>query len=265
MKIISASDFHIEDDSHLDAVLEFYNMVMEEKPNLLVLNGDIGDPWKAKWHDILQTESWVYLRRLTRIRSFEGLKNVCINRNHDYNMKQEHLPFAELKGSYRVGNFMFLHGWEFDITWRGLGKIWGVAPIAFWLSMNMPKLMIPIYKLLYGNKTPAKEKEEAITIAGGGISLIEAGGVSMLRWGHPEDGLEKLDEWNKHIGIMHGRAMNYAVKNNVVLIMGHTHCPTNYNYKIFDDGDMVDSFSYVYIETNDEKPQLETVEIRYLS
>lgn len=258
MKIIGASDFHTWNDDHLDSMIEFCDVVYTEKPDLLVLDGDIGDPWKDSWQNITKTKSWKALNRLCADRFVLGLRTVYIKRNHDSNASKEHLPYAEFKGNHREGEYLFMHGWEFDVSWRGLGKIWGIAPIAFWISIHASWLMLPVYRLLYGKSTPAKMKEKAIEHAIAGVTQTEANGVGMVRWGHPEDGLEKLNDWSYHVGVMHMRAMEYAIKKNVVIIMGHTHYPTNYNDQVYDCGDMIDSFSYVYIDGDE-------VEIRYLS
>lgn len=248
MKIINVSDFHTWNDNHLDSMIEFCNIVYVEKPDLLVLNGDIGDPWKDSWGNITKTKSWITLNRLCADRFVDGLRTVYIEGNHDNNIKKEYLHYVNIKRSHKEGNYLFMHGWEFDISWRGLGKIWGIASIAFWISIHAPWLMVPLYRLLYGKSTPSKEKEKAMR------TVLELNPFESFEI----DGIEGLNEWSYHIGVMHLRAMDYAIKNNVTLVMGHTHYPTNFNNIVFDSGDMEDSFSYVYIDGED-------IEVRYLS
>jgi UDP-2,3-diacylglucosamine pyrophosphatase LpxH len=64
MKIITASDFHICDDSNFNKIYEFYRIIKSSKPDKLILLGDIADPWKAKWEEILETKSWKLLKKL---------------------------------------------------------------------------------------------------------------------------------------------------------------------------------------------------------
>lgn len=217
--IVSVSDLHIFDDSRYDKVCTLCDFIDEAAPDLLVLNGDIGDPWRSKWCDIIECRSWLRLMRTCWHRDTQGLKTVWIHYNHDYNAKDAYLPWAEMCSEYREGQYLFMHAWEFDMAWGGIFGLPGIAPIAFWLSRHCPQLMVPLYNWLFGNrgKAPSQQKHTA------------------------------RDDWNYHIGIIHLRARAYAQKKGVSIIIGHTHCPTPYDGLIADDGDMVDSFSYIDI------------------
>ncbi|MFA5377144.1 MAG: metallophosphoesterase [Dehalococcoidia bacterium] len=137
MKIISASDFHVFNDKRLPEVHTFRDMVLDEKPDLLILNGDIFDPWKAIWPDIVQTISYHWLEDLTGRQ-----RTIYINRNHDYNAPAYVLPSATRAAQYRSGRWLFMHGWEFSMDWSVFG------PALFWLSVHWPGLMIPLNRIV---------------------------------------------------------------------------------------------------------------------
>jgi hypothetical protein len=82
--------------------------------------------------------------------------------------------------------------------------------------------MVPIYHWLY--KTPAVQKYRSGVLS---------------------------DDWNLHVGVIQLRAMQYAKKYGLKLIIGHTHSPAPFNGLVADGGDMVDSFSYITIEDDE--------------
>ena len=214
MRIIDASDIHIHTDTAPYIMFDFAKIVAKEEPDLLVLNGDIADPWKSTWNEILKSSAWKILQGLVGMRTAKGLRTVYINRNHDYNAKPEYLVGAELTPSLKVDNYLFVHGWEFDLSWNPF-----VAPIAFAISKYTPKLMLPIYNALFPSCSDEKNHSG-----------------------------EMCDDWNLHVGMIHLRAMQYAKANDLKVFIGHTHNPLPFNGLIADSGDMVDSFSYLEIE-----------------
>jgi len=122
---IAFSDAHIHDDELVDHVEALCKYVESRRPQLLVLVGDIADPWQKKWTDILQTKSWDRLCRLCAARDADGLKTVYIRGNHDNGVKKKHLrgnshhgtktaPMKKLtiKWRHREGGFLFIHGWQ---------------------------------------------------------------------------------------------------------------------------------------------------------
>lgn len=66
-------------------------------------------------------------------------------------------------------------------------------------------------------------------------------------------GGELSDDWNLHVGVIQLKARQYAKKHGLKLIIGHTHSPAPFNGLVADDGDMVDSFSYITIEDDQVK------------
>ena len=247
---IIASDFHIHDDSHLKQVSTFCDLVDSEKPSLLILNGDIGDPWEEPWEAILKTSSWKRLSHTCELRDQMQLETIWINRNHDFNAKWRYLPHVHLRGRYyfettyqvktpefhltKSFRIMCLHGWEFDLSWGGLGFLPGVSELAFWMSTHFPQFMIPTYHLLFGRRTPGMLKKKII----------------------PES-RKTVDDWDLHVGVIHLRARGWARGHNVAVIIGHTHCPTPFDGLIVDSGDMIDSFSYARLKDGN-------LELKYL-
>jgi UDP-2,3-diacylglucosamine pyrophosphatase LpxH len=119
-------------------------MVLDEKPDVLILNGDIFDPWKSEWSYILQTISYHWMHDLTG-----RIPTVYINRNHDYNAPPYVIPSATRAGSYQAGKWLVMHGWEFSMDWGLFG------PALFWLSAHWPSLMIPLNRLAIPQHVPA--------------------------------------------------------------------------------------------------------------
>jgi len=238
--IVSVSDFHIHDDFRLDIIRKFAQGMDALKPDILVYLGDVGDPWEETWDVIRGTQSWKELGELNRRRRGENLTNIWVNRNHDYSAKRKYLPGAWMKPEYRADGFFFKHGWEFDWVWGGFDFIWnvplfpGISRVAYWLSGKFPRFSIWLWSCLrvlpcFKKETPYQQKARGAR-----------------------------EDWNRHVGLIHLRAMNYAQRTRVRLVIGHTHCPMVYDDLLADEGDMTDSFSFLYIQ--DGKWELRTLE-----
>jgi len=238
--IVAVSDFHIHDDSRLDIIKLFIQRMDSVKPDILVYLGDVGDPWEETWDVIRNTQSWRELGELNQRRRGEGLTNIWVNRNHDYSAKRKYLPAARIRPEYRAEGIVFKHGWEFDWIWNGFDFIWnvplfrGISPVAYWLSSRFPRLSIWLWSRL--RALPCLKKETPYQQKAAGAK----------------------EEWNSHVGLMHWRAMDYAQRTRVRLVIGHTHCPAVCDNLLADDGDMVDSFSFLYIQ--DGKWEVEKLE-----
>ena len=233
--IVSVSDFHIHDDSRLEKVEAFTREMDTLKPDVIVFLGDIGDPWEATWDKIMETKSWKALGELGLRRRGQGrekgLDTVWINRNHDYSAKRNYLSGVRLsQHPRRVDGFLFMHGWEFDWIWNGFDIIWdipllpGISGLAYWLSSTFPRFSIWLWARL--RSLPGLPKETP----------------------YQQKAREPGDDWNRHVGLVHLRAMDYAKRKKVSLVIGHTHCPGICEQLLADDGDMVDSFSFLYIK-----------------
>lgn len=209
--ILKASDFHISDDLSLPSVLTFRRLVETTNPDILILE-ELFDPWQSSWDKILATKSHHVIEELAWHRYLESKKTIYLKGNHDWSAKPDYLHYAELCNRYQVGDILFLHGWEFS-DWQI------IHPFAFWFAQHHPSWAIKLYRLLYGHKkTPGALKHH-----------------------------QTRDDWNTKIGLIHLKAQEYAIKQGVRLIIGHTHCPLPWNGLIADSGDMLDSMSFILV------------------
>jgi UDP-2,3-diacylglucosamine pyrophosphatase LpxH len=210
MRIYCASDFHIGyEKAHYPAILKFFDLVRKEKPDKLILCGDILDLW-------LKNLEAINSNKKTR-KAFKALLSVTkevdttyIWGNHDYNVehelqKNDIIINAEISDSFVLDNIFFCHGWRFDLQQRALSVLYG------WLVTNFPIL----YQMFFTSPFELKEEEE------------------------------KARFLSKHV---HREAREHIKKKKLdYLIMGHTHDPYGKN-KLFDCGDMIDSLSYVVLD-----------------
>jgi len=216
-------DFHIDDkDERFIPISKFLDKVDQKKPDVLVLNGDIGDPWKAKWKNILKSKTWLRLKETCKQRNLLGLTTVWVAVNHDSNAKQEYLPGTQLCKKYDDGNLMFRHGWEFDLIWGGFYKV--IGNFLFWWADRFPNSLVFLYNLHtnrpFKGKTLSDKKHDYV------------------------------GDWSTNVGIMHLRAREYAKKHNSKICVNHSHCPTEFDGLLADSGDFEDSFSWVEIQDN---------------
>lgn len=227
----SISDLHIFDDSRFQKLTFLFEAVAEDDPDLLVLNGDIGDPWQASWRQILTTLSWGRLSALVERRQQQRKISIYLCDNHDHDAKARYLPSATLVRSYHAeiagAEYLFRHGWEYSISWAGIFGLPGISPAAFWISKHAPWLMVPIYNLLFKRKTPGTKKAQG-----------------------------KIDEWTLEIESVNALARKEAHKQQEMVIFGHTHYPLVEKW-IANDGDGTNDFSRIHISPSG-------VELRYL-
>lgn len=221
--ILKVSDFHISDDLSLPSVLTFRRLVETTNPDILILE-ELFDPWQSSWDKILSTKSHHVIEELAWRRYLESKKTIYLKGNHDWSAKPDYLHYTELCTRYQVGDILFLHGWEFAFDWQI------ISPFAFWVAKHHPDWAIHIYHLLYGHKkTPGALKHH-----------------------------QTRDDWNTKIGLIHLKAQEYAIKQGVRLVVGHTHCPTPFNGIFADSGDWLDSFSYILVNKQGK------IELKYL-
>jgi len=148
MKILSFSDSHIWKDKNPDIIQALGEKIEERNPDILVAGGDIDDPWKSIWPEILNSPAHRELERIV-YRCIElGKRVVVLRRNHDWDAKPSYLPGAEIMRQFKIGNQEYRHGDEFAMDWAVIG------PAIFWMNTYFPQLMVPIYHALY--KTPTQ-------------------------------------------------------------------------------------------------------------
>lgn len=219
------SDLHIDgSDVRMDDVAELCRVIKALNPGLLIFLGDLGDRWKSLWPMILSSWSWSHIHQLVRDRDAAGLETVWVCDNHDHDAKPCYLSGATLCRSCEDDRYIYRHGWELDWSWGGIGKLPGIAPIAFFMADHLPGLMIPLYNLLFGrrHKTPGQTQPKR---------------------------LEFSQAWSEHVGLIHLRAQSHAKKKGKGVIIGHTHCPRSFDGLMADCGDQVKNFTYLYWRT----------------
>lgn len=244
MKAVVFSDSHIsKDSSNLEQITKLGNKIIYNKPDLVVMNGDIFDPWVSKWDEIVKLPAYIELDGMCKNRAARGLPTIYVKGNHDWQIPSFVLPEAIKVGQYKTTiadhPYIFIHSHQFDLVWGGIGSFGFAHDIAFFIADKMPWLMIPLYNALFRQKIPSVKK----ALATGVTRLIE----------------EKCDEgalneamisWNLHFATIQLRASKYAHDKKSRVSIGHTHSPASFNGLMVDDGDMMDSFTYVEIADN---------------
>ncbi len=217
--IVSVSDLHIHDDSRFNKVQLLCSTICQLNPEILVFNGDIADTWAASWDEIMRTSSWWHLQRLIDWHySSWGQKTFYIRGNHDHQIEFK-IPGLTVLDHLLIPPYYFIHGWQFDVVWGGIGWLPGIYPAAFWLNSHFPRLSVRLWRLLNRGHTPAVQKARGLT-----------------------------EDWNRHVGVIHLRALDYAIRNKLRLVIGHTHTPATCDSVLTDDGDMVDSFTLWHLD-----------------
>lgn len=214
MKTLTFSDSHIWKNSDPGKIKCLIDYVEFYKPDILICNGDIDDPWKSSWEHVLESRAHRELQCLVSRLVSSGKRVVILRRNHDWNAKKCYLQGAELVRRFRVENTEWRHGDEFAMDWSIIG------PGVFWLSSRFPQVTVPIYHLLY--RTPGQLKSDEET-------------------------------WNWGVGMINLRAEAYARKHKINLIFGHTHLPLvlnlGKNQYLVNSGDLEDSMTVIEWET----------------
>jgi hypothetical protein len=219
--LMHIGDLHLWTDEQERNLLELIQEVERVNPDILVMD-EVLDLWRRRLRDFPNLCVYQKLRGLVCRRHEAGKSTVYVKGNHDWSVKAEYMPYALLTNFYavKVGryNYHFYHGWEWDIAWGGWSGILfsGIHPIAFFIAKHFPQLMVPIYNCLFGRQSPGQ--------------TVPAQSAQDEMW----------NDWNLHVGIIHLRARQYAAKNRVRVLLGHTHCPTEFDGLIADHGDLSD-------------------------
>jgi len=232
--IASVADLHIMNNRGLRNIEIFCDIMDATQPKALVLDGDIRDKWGATDNQINHTHSWQRIIDTCERRDEMQLDTYYVLGNHDWQAKQIDLPWAHFGESFtfKLGDktILYIHGWQFDIVWQGIAGIPGIAPTAFFIATRMPWLMAPLYNCIVGKNTPGRKRQRIISASENGEK-------------HLVDTIS--NDWTKHIGFVHLRAMQYAKAHNLSVVMGHTHCPIPHNGLIADNGNLPEDGIYV--------------------
>lgn len=251
MKIIEVSDLQIWNDDTLDIITAFCNEVRCINPDLLVFNGDLASPWNATWEEITKTNTWSIIYRLCRERYLNHLSQVWVNDEEDHTGKSEYLGnYVITKRSFSTDNDIeFRHGWEFDTVWGGL-LLWpGISKWAFWINEHYPEFSIKLWRFLQCKRPTLAEQIREIKL----LTRITGEGLPQK---YELTDMQK--KYNIHIAEIQSRAMLYAAKKGIKLVIGHTHCPASEGDWFWDGGSLVDTRSYLY-SSDGNKFELKTI------
>lgn len=240
MRTIVFSDSHISNTSNnLEPITKLCNKIIYNKPDLVVMNGDIFDPWKTKWEDIKKLAQYDTLEKMCLSRTKAGLPTVYIKGNHDWQIPQVILPATIKTAKYEASDceckYIFIHGWTFDVIWQTPL----VHDIAFLIADKAPWLMIPLYNALFRRSLPSVKK----AMVSGKMRLVEQQNDQCALD-------EAMNDWNLHYATIQLRAAKYAHSKKARVITGHSHAPAAFNGLIADSGDLLDSNTYLDIIDN---------------
>ncbi len=215
MIVYCSSDWHNPPEGLRNSVKMFIRKAKADA-DLIVGNGDLFDLMEYPWKKFVNCKA---VRELKE--ELEGKKFVYVAGNHDpvkYVKKIINGPNIEIVSRiYRVTlnnrTHHFTHGFQWGFLWPGLIKF------SDFLVVVVPL----IYRWWLTKVTPRKLKEEG-----------------------------EREKYNKITGFIHSGACQFAEKNDIVVVIGHTHKPWfagEWKFPLmYDDGDMLDSKTYLRIE-----------------
>jgi len=215
MVVYCSSDWHCPPQGLSEPVKQFIHRAKVDA-DLIVGNGDLFDLMEYPWKEFVNCRA---------VREFEkeldGKRFIYVAGNHDptkYIRKVVEIPNVEIKHPaypLDVGNttYYFTHGYHWGFHWSWLR--WFFDPLII--------LVPPIYHC-WNKKNSAKRAKEK----------------------------GELQKYSHLIALVHSRASQFAELKDVTVVIGHTHKPWFAgdweNYIMYDDGDMLDSKTYLRIE-----------------
>lgn len=215
MRRYIASDFHVGNDvTDYDRVMGFLDLVEEDADEFLIL----GDWLELLWSNMtIVTTMEPYRSVVEKVRAIARNKPVkLVLGNHDWNIDlfDSEIEPIEVVEPFAENGVYYCHGFEFD--WVSIIAGTPVDPI-YW-RMHFPFSLPPAWGLWIINKWFIGEEDAYF-------------------WG---------------IAFIHERVRAYAVKNGYnTVVFGHTHFPCEEirgGIKLYNCGDMVDSYSYLVQE-----------------
>jgi len=215
--------------------------VRHELPDLLVMNGDIFDPWKAPWNTLKRSIFHDMVEDMIAERVRKCLYTIWIDRNHDYRPPKDFFSFGEpyfhickdYTATIQGKVYKWEHGWEYDITWGGLWKIPGIYPIAFFIAKHAPWLMVPLYNFLFRRNSPGVQRNyiDEMISEEQDLERINA------RLGYLPEFIDSgIEEWTWHYAIIHDRVRAQVHKDKIIRHIGHTHYPWDFDGLMCDSG-----------------------------
>ena len=261
-KIYCSSDWHNPPDKLKESVVVFLEQAKRcqaevEKEGKRVLVVGVGDLFDLVIH------GWKAFISCQAIQQFaegiEGLEFVYVAGNHDplrwvsRIMNALHQPLKVVPHySLEVDGqeYYFVHGHQWEVKARWI-RLW--IPLLIWLTSWAPGRRLVQWWNDRVSPTPGRLKSR--------MKRLEAQRETLprdsLEWNRMNRSLGgERERYNQAIGWVHGGAGRYAETNECVVISGHTHKPWKAHafegakpmQRMHDDGDLVDSCTYLVIE-----------------
>lgn len=252
-RIYCSSDWHNPPDKLKASVKAFIQEAKKGNADLVIGVGDLFDLMDYPWQDFISREGAIQ----ELLDELGDLRFVYIEGNHDplkwikrvmANFEPQHLQIWSGPGIYELQldgrRYQFTHGDQWAIDWKWLRKLSDllvqIAPVE------------PVRRLWHWwvNRMNPGRIAQRIELRRARLAALRRGSAQWLR----EEALERKEEsaYNRFVGWIHGGAGGHAETNDSLVVCGHTHKPWISRAwdspRVYDDGDMVDSWSYLIIE-----------------
>ena len=258
-KVYCSSDWHNPPDKLKESVKAFIQKAKEGNADLIIGVGDIFDLMDYPWRDFTLEKG--------AIQEFSDqlgdLEFVYVEGNHDplkwvkkvmAHFEFQHLQIWSGPGVYELNlhgtRYQFIHGDQWAMDWKWLRKVSDLlVQIAPWGPVRR------LWHWWVNRMNPGGLTRRIALRKARRMKLPKAS----AQWQH-EAMLEEKERgrYDQITGWIHGGAGGHAEANDCVVVCGHTHKPWTSGAwespRVYDDGDMVDSWSYLVIEKGDVKP-----------
>lgn len=224
MIVYCSSDWHCSPQGLTQPVKQFIHKARVDA-DLIVGAGDLFDLMEYPWKEFVDCKA---VQEFSE--ELEGKPFIYVAGNHDpakYVRRVIAIPNVQIvhrKFPLNVGErtYHFTHGHQWGFWWSWLR----------YLSDMLIVIAPPIYHYWLNRVSPRKAKESG-----------------------------EKEKYNLFTGRVHSRASQFAEQNDIVVVLGHTHKPWFAgdwkSYIMYDDGDMLDSKTYLRIEGS----QVETLRL----
>lgn len=211
MKRYIASDFHNGNEvTDYDRVMAFLDLVDEDADEFLIV-GDFEDLLWSNMNILTKTKPYSYVtEKVIDIAKKKPTKLIPGNHDWAQSLFASYIEPISISPSFAEEGVYYTHGHEWD--WMSIFLGTPADPIWWWKTFPLtpPHLLLSL-----ANKT----------------------------WGNAED------MYALGIAIIHERARAYAASHGFhTVVLGHTHFPTvetRGGIRLFNTGDMLDSYSYL--------------------
>ena len=221
MIVYCSSDWHCPPQGLRESVKQFIRKAKVDA-DLIVGNGDLFDLMEYPWKEFVNCKAVQEFEE-----ELEGKRFIYVAGNHDpvkYVKRVIAIPNVEIRRrEFRQDvdktTYYFTHGHQWGFWWSWLR----------WLSDMLIVVAPPIYHWWLDKISPRKANEKG-----------------------------EKEKYNRLTGLIHSGASQFAERNNIIVVIGHTHKPWfagDWQLPImYDDGDMLDSQTYLRIEAGKIEP-----------